>query len=374
MPFHKATRKGVYALVGITGPSGAGKTYSALLMARGLVGPKGRIAMLDTERGRGSIYANLTDYDVDELAEPFTPGRYKEKIEAMLAGKYDCGIIDSFSHEWEGEGGVLDMAQKAAGNGAVAFRHWRVPKLEHKRLVNRILQAPMHLIICMRGKEKLTQTKDPQTNKDVIVSAGYVPIQESRMIFEMTISVLLPDPATKVPILQKCPDEIAAAFPEGQKITERSGAMIAEWLGGAVPVDHEAANLQQIARDVASLGRDRFLEHWNSLKKAERDKIRPILDELKGIAAETDRLAAEQAEGESEDSTPPEDPFADQHTAQPSGAGGVESTPAAKRPCADGTMPEGDKCPTCGGERMMDGRGVWVHVDAPQQGTLLDAG
>lgn len=107
MSFQKALRQQAKLRLALTGPSGSGKTYSALLIAQGLA-PGGRIALLDTERGSGALYAHLTDYDVATFAPPFTPERYVQFVRDAEAAGYDVLIIDSLSHEWAGAGGILD--------------------------------------------------------------------------------------------------------------------------------------------------------------------------------------------------------------------------------------------------------------------------
>ena len=290
MAFHPATRKGTFVLVGITGKSGTGKTYSALKLARGLVGPAGRIAFIDTETGRGSHYSDVTAYDIDELWPPFSPGRYAEKIKAAADAGYHALIIDSMSHEWEGQGGVLE---KADATGKQGLQKWMKPKTEHKKLVNLILQTRMHIIVCLRGKEKLVQAKDDR-GKEVIVSQGIVPIQEDRLLYEMTVS-LITDEALKpgVPLVRKCPADLMAAFQPGQQISERTGQMIAEWVGGGAPVDHQAEAWKREAREVAANGSAAMRGHWTAADPAKRQALQAILDELKSIAAEADRQATE---------------------------------------------------------------------------------
>ena len=107
--FKKAERKSAKLRAAFCGTSGSGKTYSALLLARGL-GDK--VAVIDTERGSSELYADLFGFDVAQLAPPFTPQRYIELIR-MAATQYDVLVIDSLSHAWAGEGGVLEMHDNA---------------------------------------------------------------------------------------------------------------------------------------------------------------------------------------------------------------------------------------------------------------------
>src|SRR5690242_14701502 len=127
----KSTRQGVKPLIGFFSESGCGKTYSSLLLARGLVGPHGQIVMIDTESGRGSLYSDVLPggYDVLELREPFSPMRYIEAIQAVEKSGAAVGVLDSGSHEWEGLGGVLDMAgEREAKSGKAGLHNWREPK------------------------------------------------------------------------------------------------------------------------------------------------------------------------------------------------------------------------------------------------------
>ena len=118
MAFQKVQRKAAKMRVAVAGPSGAGKTLSALYLAYGVTGDWGKIALIDTEHGRGQFYGNRSDLEVgeylyQELVPPFTVERYitmaKEAEQAV--GPDGVVIIDSFSHAWEGEGGVLDFKE-----------------------------------------------------------------------------------------------------------------------------------------------------------------------------------------------------------------------------------------------------------------------
>ena len=110
MEFKKAQRQKAKLRLALMGTSGAGKTYSALLIAQGI---GGKIAMVDTEQGSGELYSNLCDYDVCSIKPPFEPQKYIDAIKSAEKAKYDVVIIDSLSHAWAGEGGLLDMHDKA---------------------------------------------------------------------------------------------------------------------------------------------------------------------------------------------------------------------------------------------------------------------
>ena len=149
----QATRQGVKPLVGFYGKSGSGKTMSALLFARGIVGASGRIVLIDTENKRGSIFADLIpgSYKTLDLDAPFSPDRYQEAI-AEAEKVADAIVIDSMSHEWSGEGGVLDWAeeelQRMGGGDNNKMRSWIKPKMSHKQMIMRLFRCKCALICC----------------------------------------------------------------------------------------------------------------------------------------------------------------------------------------------------------------------------------
>lgn len=232
MQIKPATRTGVRPLIGLYSESGCGKTYSSLLLARGFVGPKGRVVMIDTESGRGSLYADVPvfgGYDVLELREPFSPQRYIEAIQAVEQSGATLGIIDSGSHEWEGMSGVLDMAMlNEEKSGKQGLHNWRVPKLEHAKFMLKLLQSSVPWIVCLRAKYKTRQGKD-RTGKTEIVKDDYTtPIQAEDFIFEMTVhGEILSDHTFK---LTKCshPD-LRRCMPNNEAMKIEHGQLLAEW-------------------------------------------------------------------------------------------------------------------------------------------------
>lgn len=295
--FTKAQRMGSKALIGLVAESGAGKTMSAILLARGLVGPQGRFAMLDTENGRGRMYAKLAGgYDYAELTPPFTPERYVESIQAAEDAGFDALILDSASHEWEGIGGVIEAADNGKAQNGDALKglvKWAQPKARHKRFVQKLLTSKMHLIICIRAKEKLEQKGDK------IVSAGFVPVQDKRFKYELTVQLFFPNEGDRgVPVvslpLGKCPEDLLGAFPAGKKVTVETGAKIAEWVAGGVPIDHAYEALRLEAMEAAEGGRNVMRSFWERLDKPKRQQLAPLVPNLQSIADEADRDAAQQ--------------------------------------------------------------------------------
>jgi hypothetical protein len=183
MQIRKAERKKAKLRLGIAAPSGAGKTYSALLMAFGI---GGKVGLIDTEHGSGDLYAHLGDYDVIGIEAPYTVAKYIQAVEAFEAEGYTTIIIDSLSHAWAGDGGLLDKQGKMADRGTNSFAAWRTITPEHNALVDAMLQSPCHIIATMRAKQEYvleTNDKGKQQPKKV----GLAPVQREGMEYEFTV-------------------------------------------------------------------------------------------------------------------------------------------------------------------------------------------
>lgn len=254
--FRPAVRENVGLLIGLASPSGAGKTMSAMKLAKGISGGK-RFAMIDTEARRSLHYADQFDFDFIDLKPPFTPDAYTEAITAAEKAGYSAIITDSMSHEHAGEGGVLDWQEQELNElikrakerndnrdewklrDAYNQLSWQKPKKAHKRMVDKFLQCRSHLIFCMRAEDKVEFKKDG-SGKTVVVPKetlsgfkGWIPICDKRFLFELTTSfILLPDrPGVPIPI--KLQEQHKAFFPEGKPITEEAGAKLAAWAKGS---------------------------------------------------------------------------------------------------------------------------------------------
>lgn len=235
--FRPAIREQTSLLIALAGPSGSGKTFSALRLARGLVGPQGKIAVIDTEAGRALHYADRFQFHHGDLKPPFRPQAYLDAILAAEAAGFHAVVIDSMSHEYEGEGGILDWAAELEASTKPPG-NWNVPKTAHKKMMGRLLQMRCHLIFCLRADEKVKIEKQPDNQgrmKTVVVPIGWQPICEKRFMYEMTASFTLTADRPGMPqfnLPHKLQDQHRHAFPDNRHIGEESGQQLAVWAKG----------------------------------------------------------------------------------------------------------------------------------------------
>jgi len=178
------------------GPSGSGKSFTALRLASALLPQAGRVAVLDSEHGSAELYAGarnpdggVFDFDVirlDELHGSFDPRNYVAALGAAARGAYPVVVIDSLSHAWSGEGGVLEQVDRAAdrmkGN---KFAGWKVGTPMQNRLIDSILSYPGHVLVTMRSKMEYVQEKEG--DRVVIRKIGLAPIQRDGIEYEFSL-------------------------------------------------------------------------------------------------------------------------------------------------------------------------------------------
>lgn len=248
--FRPATRENVGLLIGLAGASGSGKTYTAMRLASGISGCK-PFAVIDTEAGRAKHYADAFKFDHGDLKPPFRPDAYAQAIAAADAAGYPVIVVDSMSHEWAGEGGILDWQieefDRLGGRDSVKLLSWAKPKQSHKHMVQKLLQVRAHLILCFRAEEKIEMVRDDNGKMKIVpkVSAtgidGWLPICEKNLPYELTASFLLMAAHPGVPKPIKLQEQHRALFPLDKPITEDAGRRIAEWATGGKPKGPAAA-------------------------------------------------------------------------------------------------------------------------------------
>lgn len=279
------------AIIAIAGVSGSGKTYTALQIARGMVDKPSEIGFLDTENKRGSLYADILDGEflIADLFPPFSPKRYSEAIKEFQDSGVKVLVIDSVSHEWEGEGGCDDIANAPLAQGK-KMANWIGAKREHKRFMNALLQCNMSLVICIRAREK-TDFKDPSKP----VSLGIQPICEKNFMFEMTASLLMENEGKNQQYI-KIPAFLRQAFGNGQGyLGQATGRSIMEWINTGGKEDPEITRLKSEMQMSCEQGLTALANVWSSVPP----KLQPILlshkELCKASAMEYERIASEAA-------------------------------------------------------------------------------
>ncbi len=229
MQFAKATKQQSKLRMALIGPSGSGKTYTALNIAKHM---GGRTALIDTERGSASKYADLFDFDVLEL-HVFSPDTYREAIEAASAAGYDNLIIDSLSHAWMGKDGALEQVDKAAkrsGSGNT-FTAWREVTPMHNAMVDAILQARCHVIATMRAKTEYIVEKD-ERGKTAPRKVGLAPVQRDGLEYEFDVVADMDLDNNMIVSKTRCPQLAGAVIP---KPGEDVASILKEWTGNGAP-------------------------------------------------------------------------------------------------------------------------------------------
>ena len=234
MKLQKATRKKVKLRLNLSAPSGAGKTYSALKLAKGLVGEWSKIAVIDTENGSASLYEHLGDFNTIDLQPPFSPERYIQAIDTCLSAGMECIIIDSSSHEWSGPGGCLEINENLAnakyrGN---TWSAWNETTPRHDAFVSKVLHAPVHIITCTRSKMETVMTDDKKVKK-----VGMKDIQREGWEYELTVSLNI-DRDTHKAIASKDRTELFDNK-EPFLISEKTGELIRDWCERGVDTEQE---------------------------------------------------------------------------------------------------------------------------------------
>jgi hypothetical protein len=257
--FIPASQHAIGVFVAIAGGSVSGKTLTALRIARGIAGRDGKILAIDTEGGRMSMYSTLPgeaevlskkyQFDSYQMKSPFHPAEFANAIEAAEGEGAAVCVVDSFSLEWQGVGGVLDMQRQELARlqtpPADADPDWRAPrdasgdawrfaKLPHKLMRDRLIQSSMPVIFCIRANTVLKHyTANPRAE------GRWKAEQDERWIYEWTIALTLHPDTPGQPRYDlktpkhvdawKMPQDFAPFFPPGKFITEEAGAKIQEW-------------------------------------------------------------------------------------------------------------------------------------------------
>lgn len=268
----KAVRTGSKVVIGIAGTSGSGKTYTALKLARGMVSDPSEIGFLDTENRRGSLYADILDgqFLIGDLYPPFSPSRYADAIKEFQDAGVKVLVVDSVSHEWEGDGGCEDIANAPIAQGK-RMADWKKAKSEHKKFMNALLQSDMHVIACLRAREK-TDFKNPKQP----VSLGIQPICEKNFMFEMTASMMMWNEGQAQQFL-KMPEALRSVFGNGQGyLSEQHGKALVDWVESGEKIDEGLERVKSDMQMACSGGVSKLKEAWLAMPKQYQQAMKPL--------------------------------------------------------------------------------------------------
>jgi hypothetical protein len=256
--FKKAEKKSIKIKIAVTGASGSGKTFSSLSLASGL-GKK--IAVIDTENGSASLYADQFEFDVLELKPPFETEKYISAIKSAEDAGYDVLVIDSLSHAWAGEGGLLEQKEKLDGRGGNSYTNWASITKKHEILKSAFLQSNIHIIITMRSKQDYVMEANDR-GKMTPKKVGLAPIQREGLEYEFT--TVFDVAMTHEAMVSK--DRTGLFVDKIFKITPQTGEQIKDWLSTLI-VDEEKLPISE--------------EHLNELDEIIKSKPENA-DRLKG--------------------------------------------------------------------------------------------
>lgn len=249
MTFGKARREQVKIRVSISGPAGAGKTMSSLLMAYGLVKAENpnlseaelwdKICIIDTESGSGSLYVGqqvgttkIGEYNTIALTAPFEPAVFVDAIHMAEEHNMSVIIIDSLSHAWAGAGGALDQQGKIADRSGNSWSAWRTVTPQHNKLVDAMLQSTAHVIACMRAKMEYQQVVGDNGKKQ-IKAMGMGVVMKEGIEYEFGVSFML----DYNHVANATKDRTGMFDGKLFTIDPSTGAKIHEWLSSAKPAD-----------------------------------------------------------------------------------------------------------------------------------------
>lgn len=182
--FRRAEKRGTNLRVCLAGPAGAGKTYTGLAIASGMAQP---VAVIDTEHGSSNLYADAFAFDVLTL-EKYSPEAFGAAIDAAREAGYKALVIDSFSHAWDGEDGMLERVESIASRSKSGntFQAWGTATPLYRALIEKILKYPGHVIVTLRTKTEYVQEKDDR-GRTQIRKVGLQPVARAGIEYEFTL-------------------------------------------------------------------------------------------------------------------------------------------------------------------------------------------
>ncbi len=246
----KARREKQKAIIGYIGPSGSGKTVSALRTAYGMMLEAypdaseeelwAKIGVADTEHSRSLLYWNeqfddirIGDFIHIDFEAPYTTERYNGAVKALKAAGCEVIIIDSLSHNWQGEGGIIETHSNMTGN---SFQNWGKLSSETSNLIKTLTRNDIHILCTLRTKTEYAVEENSQ-GKMAPKKIGTKPVQKDELEYEFMINFIV-----NMDHLAETSKDNTRLF-EGQEIhiNEDVGRKLYRWLELGVDVKAEEA-------------------------------------------------------------------------------------------------------------------------------------
>lgn len=241
----KASRRQTRLRILLSGHSGSGKTYSSLLMAKGLCGDDlSKVVLIDTESGRGDLYSHLGEYNVLRLMAPFTPERYVEAINAAVSFGAEVIIIDSVSHEWEGEGGCLEIKDIESRKPNVSsYTAWANITPRHMKFVNCLIACPAHIISTARTKTAYEMEEYERNGRKMTrpVKIGMATVQRDGFDYEQTLELRMSESHYATTMK----DNTSLFDGEVFIPSEETGRKLLQWVESGKPASPEVIALKE---------------------------------------------------------------------------------------------------------------------------------
>lgn len=228
--FNKAVKEESKLRMAIAGPSGSGKTYTSLAIAAALANGA-PIAVVDTEHGSASKYADLWGFDVANMHAPFHPDKFVAALREAEAAGYAVIILDSISHAWSGTGGVLDIVDEAAkrSKSGNTYMAWKEGTPVQNKLIDAIVQSGIHVIATMRSKTEYVLA-DTGNGKQAPRKVGMAPVQRDQFEYEFDVVLDMDIDNNAIVSKTRCPALTGRVFAKpGADVAD----ILAGWLHGA---------------------------------------------------------------------------------------------------------------------------------------------
>lgn len=271
MKLQRAQKEQIKLRIGISGASGFGKTYSALLLAFGITNDWTKIAVIDTENGSANLYSELGNYNTLNLNAPYSPERYIEAIRTCEKASMEVVIIDSITHEWSGKGGCLQLQEQLGGR----FQDWAKITPRHQAFIDAILESNCHIITTVRRKTEFSLDQG-SNGKIKVVKLGTKEQTREGFEYELTTNFELIND-NHLAIASKDRTGLFMNRPEF-KITKGIGRVLMNWCNNG---KSEKDVLEEIQKEIEQCTIIEGLRHIYAKYPKHQNKIKDAILERK---------------------------------------------------------------------------------------------